>query len=189
MTLQYICNTAGLYHDDNIRLDTTVEFNLMGPVFDSNKAIDYTTLFEPLASEFVAAGKGHIVASVGQASGEVPYTCFSATKSYIEKNSAVIEAFLRAIIKGYRFMLNSTIDEVAAALQPSFETTAYASVKATLQSYIAIDAWCSTPIMTETSFEKLQDIMSNAGTLSQRADFTKMVDNSYARNALDQLIG
>ncbi len=46
---------------------------------------EYVTLFEPTAS-MTEAGKGYVVASVGEASGEIPYTAYFAKKSYIENN-------------------------------------------------------------------------------------------------------
>ena len=55
---------------------------------------DYVTLFEPTASQYVAAGKGHIVASVGEKSGEIPYTSFIALDSYLNKNGEKVEKFV-----------------------------------------------------------------------------------------------
>ena len=34
--------------------------------------------------------------------------------------------------------------------------------------------------MTEDSFTRLQDIMENAGELSERVEFSELVDNSFA---------
>ena len=47
----------------NINLD--VAFNLVVGAFEAGTG-DYCTMFEPTASEYVAAGKGYIVASVGE---------------------------------------------------------------------------------------------------------------------------
>lgn len=180
MTLQYVCNNAGLFHDQNINLDTSVAFDLMVGAFEGDTKYDYCTMFEPTASEYVAAGKGYIVASVGEASGEVPYTAFSASKSYLEKNKDVATNFLKAVVKGYKFMCDNTPEKIAECLSPSFEGTPVSSIAAAVKSYLAIDAWCSTPVMKEADFNRLMDIMENAGTLTERADFNKAVDNSIA---------
>ena len=73
---------------------------MMAPVFESDDSVDYTTLFEPTASEFEAAGKGYIVASVGEAGGEIPYPSFSARKSYIEHSTELIKTNQPAKKKG-----------------------------------------------------------------------------------------
>ena len=113
MTMQYVVNNAGLDEETDLNFNTDVAFNMMAPVFESDDSVDYTTLFEPTASEFEAAGKGYIVASVGEAGGEIPYTSFSASKSYIENNTELIKNFLRAIKKGYEYIRDNTPEKVA----------------------------------------------------------------------------
>ena len=184
MTLEYVCNNAGLYHDKNINLDTTVAFDLMVGAFEGDKKYDYVTMFEPTASEYQAAGKGYIVASVGKAAGTVPYTAFSASKSYLEKNRDVALAFLRAVFKGYKYLCDNTSEAVAPALEASFVGTPLTSIAAAIDSYRAINAWCATPVRKDADFNPLMDIMENAGTLTSRADFDLAVDNSLAREVI-----
>ena len=179
MMLQYICNSAGLT-DSDVNLDTSVEFNAMVGTFDADKQYDYCTMFEPTASDFVAAGKGHIVASVGAAGGEVPYTVFAASKSYLENKRDVAEAFLRAVFKGYKYLTEHTPEDVAKKLTASFIETSEASIAAALKNYLEIDAFARTPILKEKDFEHFMDIMENAGTLASRVSFSKAVDNSIA---------
>lgn len=40
---------------------------------------DYVALFEPTASAIQKEGTGYILASVGEESGLIPYTCYFAT--------------------------------------------------------------------------------------------------------------
>lgn len=181
MTMQYVINKAGLDEKTDLNFNTDVAFNMMGPVFESDDTVDYTTLFEPTASEFATAGKGYIVAAVGKESGEIPYTSFSASKSYIAANPGLIKGFLRAIVKGYDYIKNNTPETVAPYLTPSFSGTSEKSAAAALKSYIEIDAWCSTPVFTESAYIKLQDVMQNAGFLESRVTFTSAVDNTFAK--------
>jgi NitT/TauT family transport system substrate-binding protein len=181
MTLQYVANNHGLFDGQNINLDTSVAFADMGPVFAADNSVDYTTLFEPAASELVAAGKGHIVASVGAESGEVPYTGFAAKVSFLEANSALVNAFLRALLKGYGFMTTADGTSVAEALAPSFNGSPVSSLKAALDAYLAVDAWTHTPVMKESAFDRLQDIMVNAGELAGKVPFADITTNVYAQ--------
>lgn len=187
MTLQYVLNNNGVSTDDGTLFDTSVAFDAMVGTFDSDPTIDYTTMFEPTASEYVALGKGYIVASVGAASGEVPYTAFSAQKSYLDENGDVAKAFLRAVLRGYKYMTENTPETVAKVLAPSFVGTPESSIAAAIKSYVAIDALASTPVMSKESFERLQDIMENAGTLPVRADYGAAVDNTIANELVKEL--
>ena len=186
MTLQWVLNQHGVNTDTPL-FDTSIAFDAMAGTFDTDKSIDYTTLFEPTASEFVALGKGYIVASVGEASGEVPYTAFSAQKSWLKSNTKIAKAFLRAVLRGYQYMVANTPETVAKALVKSFPGTSEQSAAYAVKSYVAINAWSTTPVMSEAAFNRLQDIMENAGTLSSRADYTLAVDNTIANELVAEL--
>ena len=72
MTLEYALNTNGI-SSDQTDIDTSVDFASMSGAFIGGNG-DFVTLFEPTASEIEKQGYGHIVASVGQLGGVVPYT-------------------------------------------------------------------------------------------------------------------
>lgn len=179
MTLEYVLNQKGYYDGQNITLNYDISFNNMGPAFVAGTG-DYTTLFEPTATELENAGKGYIVTSIGQDSGEVPYTCFMANRSYLDKNEDQIKKFLRAVVKGYQFLTTGNLDEVAQSLLPSFPGTDIQSIKYAIESYKQIDAWNDTPVMTEDSYQRLLAIMENAGQITKQVAFQTVVDNSYA---------
>ncbi len=184
MTLQYVVENKGGLKLDELDFDTDVAFDMMVGAFEGDKSIDYCTMFEPTASDFVKAGKGYIVASVGEASGDVPYTAFSASKSYLGENRELVKKFLSCVMKGYEYIKNNDSMTVAAALKSSFAETDEELIAASMESYLKIDAWCHTPVMSEQSFNKLQDIMENSGNLSGRADYSMAVDNSIAKELL-----
>ncbi len=186
MTLQWVLNQNGVSTDTK-NFDTSVAFDAMVGTFESDKSISYTTMFEPTASEYVALGKGYIVASVGEASGDVPYTAFSAQKSWLNKNNKTAKAFLRAVLKGYKYMTENTPETVAKSLKKSFAGTSETSIAAAVKSYLDIDAWSHTPVMAEADFNRLQTIMENAGTLSERADYNLAVDNRIAKELVEEL--
>lgn len=168
---------------DKVNINLDVAFNLVVGAFEAGTG-DYCTMFEPTASEYVAAGKGYIVASVGEECGEVPFTCFMAMRSYINKNEGQIEAFLRAVMKGYNYLMNATDDQIYEALAPSFSTSTRSSIVTSVQTYKRIDAWMSSPAMEESAYNRLLAIMTNAGELDKNVDFSKVVDNSYANRVM-----
>ena len=179
MTFQYVLNQNGI-HLDQLNFDTSVAFANMAGVFQSDETVDFTTLFEPTASEVVANGKGYIVASIGVESGEIPYTVFTASKNYINNNPEKIKKFIRALTRGVEFVKNNDAQTVATTLAPSFSGISINDLKTTIESYVAIDAWSSSPIMNESAFNRLQDVMQNAGELETRINFLDVVDNTYA---------
>lgn len=187
MTMQYIMNGYGLYDGVNgTVIDTSVAFNMMGSVFDSDDTVDYTTLFEPTATEYERAGRGYVVASVGAESGEVPYTAFVAKQSYLTEERDTAKLFLEAVRQGYEFIKDNDSLTVGEALEPSFDGMTAESLAIAVESYLAIDAWCSTPVMTEESLERLKEIMRNAGELDGDPSFENVVDNSLAEEIVGE---
>ena len=73
--------------------------------------------------------------------------------------------------------------EVAEVIQSFFPSTDIETLEAALQSYKDIDAWKTTPAMTEESFNRLQDVMIEAGELNQKVPFNKLINNTFAENA------
>ncbi len=192
MTLQYVIEQAGLTIGtgaDEVNLRTDVAFDLTASVFDSTNA-EYCTLFEPTASDMETQGKGYVVASVGLESGEVPYTAFTANKSYLENNKENVKKFLKAVMRGLEFLKSATVEEIAESLKPSFDGYTDNDIVTAINSYIASDAWNSTPVMSESAYNRMLDIMDNAGELDNRENvpFSKVVDNSIANELMAELV-
>ncbi|MBQ2768867.1 MAG: ABC transporter substrate-binding protein [Clostridia bacterium] len=186
MTFEYILNNNGLQDGKDLRLNYDVSFNLMTSAFEAGTA-DYCTMFDPVAYEYEAAGKGYVVASVGEASGEVPYTCFMAKNSWIQKNETHVEGFLRAVTKAVKYVYETDSDTVAEYLAPYFDGVSEASLAASVERYLAIDAWRTELSMTEDSFNRMQDIIEGAGELSRRAKMNDLVDNRYAKKVYQEI--
>ncbi len=183
MTLEYVLKQNGINPQTDLTLDDSIKFDLMAGAFTGGDA-QYVTLFEPTASMTEDSKKGYVVASVGEAAGEVPYTAYCARKSYIEKNSDIIEGITRAIYKGQKWVKEHTSREVAEVIQSYFPDTTVESIEKSVQSYKDIDAWNENPILKEESFEKLQLIMTEARELTKKAPYDKIVNNSFAEKVI-----
>ncbi len=179
MTFEWISNKAGLINGTNVTFDKSTAFNMMVPVFESTDA-EFCTMFEPTASEFVAAGKGYMVGSVGEFSGEIPYTCFMAYPKFLSENRELASNFLKAIKKAYLFITTSDSSEVAKALKPSFDGSSEESLATAVEKYLEIDAWSNSPAMSKDSYQRLLTVLKNAGTITSDVEFSKIVDNSIA---------
>ncbi|MBQ4558067.1 MAG: ABC transporter substrate-binding protein [Clostridia bacterium] len=188
MTLEYVLRNKGLIDGENITINYDVAFNNMTASFIANTG-DYMTTFEPTGSTLEKNNQGYIMASVGEAAGEVPFTTFMATSKYINDNPETIHKFLKAVMRGYNYLVTADIDDVVDALLPSFADSDREIIKSSLLNYIAIDAWCATPIMTESSYNRLIDIMTQAGTLTENVPFASVVNNSYAQEVINEMLG
>ncbi len=179
MTFEYVLRKNGLNPSTDLVLDDSIKFDLMAGAFSSGNA-DYVTLFEPTASATEEQGKGYIVASVGEASGEIPYTAYFAKKSYIANNEDTIQKFTNAIYKGQKWVKEHSSKEIAEAIKSFFPSTDVDQLATAVQSYMDIDAWNETPVLKKEAFDRLQEVMTQAGELQQSAPYDKIVNNKYA---------
>ena len=176
MTLEYALNINGIKSDET-NIDTSIDFASMSGAFIGG---DYVALFEPTASELEKEGYGHIVASIGELGGNVPYTTYNAKKSYIEQNPDVIEGFTKAIQKGLDYVHNHTSEEIAKNIKDYFPDTSDEDLITIVQRYKDIDSWYDTTYISEDDFKHIQEIVKNAGQLDENAPYSKLVDNKYA---------
>ena len=183
MTFEYVLKQNGLNPSTDLVLDDSISFDLMAGAFAGGNA-EYVTLFEPTASMTESQGVGYIVASIGEESGEIPYTAYFANKSYIEENEELIQNFTDAIYKGQQWTEEHTAREIAELIQDFFPSTELDMLESSIQRYKDIDAWNATPVLTEESFNKLQDVMEEAGELEKRAKYSDVVNNKYAEEAI-----
>ena len=183
MTLEYVLRKNGLDPKKDVVLDDSIKFDLMAGAFTSGTA-DYVTLFEPTASLTQNENKGYIVASVGDAAGEIPYTAYFAKKSYIENNKETIQKFTNAIYKGQKWVKENSSEDIAKVVQSFFPDTDITLLSKVIQNYKDIDAWNDTPVLKEESFNLLQDVMTSAGELQKKAPYDKIVNNEYANEAI-----
>ena len=182
MTLGHVLRQNGLIPGTDLTLDDSIQFSAMAGAFTGGNC-DYVALFEPTASMLEKEGRGYIVASIGEESGEIPYTAYFASKDFIEKNPDLVQRFTNAVYKGQQWVQSHSAKEVAEAIAPSFADTDVELLTTVVQRYKDIDAWSTDPVMERESFERLQDVMTEAGELKQKADYDNLVNNTFAEAA------
>lgn len=184
MTLEYVMDNNGVKPHVDAIVDTSVQFNMMAGAFTGGNG-DYVALFEPTATEVVEAGQGYILCSIGEATGEVPYTAYFASQSYMAAHPEVMQGFTNAIAKAQQWVATHSDREVAEAIADQFPDTDITVLETVTARHRAIDAWKQTPALEEQALVNLQQVMEHAGELERDewVDFDALVDNTWAKNA------
>jgi len=186
MTLEYVLRKHNLEPNVDLTVDTSVQFAVMAGAFTGGTG-DYVALFEPTATMLEKEGKGYVLASIGQESGEIPYTAYYAKKSFIEKNGDLIQRFTNAIYKGQKWVDSHSPREIAEALKDFFPDTDIDTLENVAKRYKDIDAWNKDPVMKESSLELLQVVMEEAKVLDKRAPYDKIVTTEFAERAIEKI--
>lgn len=183
MTLEYVMKQHGVIPHVDAVVDTSVQFNMMAGAFIGGDA-DYVALFEPTATEAELAGQCVVLCSIGEESGEIPYTAYFAAQSYMTENADVIQRFTNAIAKGQAWVYEHTDREIAEAIVSFFPDTKVEVLEKVAARYKGIRAWKEDPVMKEEALLRLEEVMESAGELEARVDFENLVDNTFAENTL-----
>ncbi len=185
MVFEYILKMNNISPDTDLTIDTSIDFGSTAAAFSGAREgdagyADFTVEFEPHATSLESQQKGYIVASLGVDSGYVPYTAFSARKSFIEEHPDVLLAFSRALQKGMDYTAKHSAEEIASVIQPQFPETDINTITTIVSRYQAQDTWKKDLVFTEDSFMLLQNILMEAGELESYVPYADLVDNTFS---------
>lgn len=182
MVFEYILKENGIDPEKDLTIIQNIDFGSTAPAFADGRG-DFTIEFEPGATSLESEGKGHVIASLGKDSGYVPYTAFSAKKSYLKENPDVIQRFTNALQKGMDYVRSHSPSETASVIKPQFPETTLEMITTIVTRYYEQDTWKSNLIFEESSFDLLQDILESAGELEKRAPYKDLITTEFAENA------
>ena len=183
MVFEYILKKNGIDPARDLTIDQSIDFGSTAAAFSGGQG-DYTVEFEPAATSLEQEKAGYVVASLGEASGYVPYTAYSAKQSYMEKHPELIQAFTNALQKGMDFVNSHTPEEIAKVIAPQFAETDLDTLTTIVKRYYDQKTWKEDLICQEDSFLLLEDILDEAGELAQWVAYEQLVTTEYAEKAV-----
>ena len=185
MALEYVLKENGLDPSTDVNMVTNIDFTATSGAFKSGTG-DYVALFEPTATMLENDGGGNIVSSVGESAGNIAYTCFYTTKSYMDENKEVLQKFTNAIYKGQQWVKEHTSDEIAESIVSYFPGTDEKVIAQVIDNYKSIDAYSESPVVSEEGLNRLMDIIQgyDSSLIQTRPDFDTIVNNDFANEAI-----
>ncbi|GFI68440.1 hypothetical protein IMSAG249_00257 [Lachnospiraceae bacterium] len=183
MVFEFILAKNNIDPKADLTIDQSIDFGSTAAAFSGGQG-DFTVEFEPHATSLESKGDGYVVASLGEDSGYVPYTAFSAKQSYIDAHPEVIQSFTNALQKGMDYVAEHTPEEIAKVIKPQFEETDLETLTTIVTRYYEQDTWKTNLIFEEESFTLLQNILEEAGELPERVPYDKLVTTDFAQNAV-----
>ena len=184
LVLEYVLKENGLTIGKDVEIINNIDFSSTAGAFTGNVG-DYTVEFEPVATTLEQNGTGHIVASLGTASGYIPYTVYMAQNDFISKHPEIITAFTRAIYNGQQWVETHTSREIAEVILPQFAESDVETLTTIIERYKTQDTWKTTPTFSEDGFTLLQDIMEKGGELTKRVPFSDLITNDFAEKVIE----
>ena len=183
LVLEYVLKQNGITPNEDMELINNISYTSTSGAFVGNIG-DYTVEFEPTATALEQQNNGYIVASLGTASGYVPYTVYMTTSAYIEQNPDVIQKFTNAIQKGQTWVKEHSSAEIAEVILPQFPDSDKETLTIIIDRYKQQDTWKENTLFDKDGFTLIQDIMEQGGELSGRVPYEDMIVTTFSEKAI-----
>ena len=183
MVFEYVLKKHNIDPKTDLTIDQSIDFGSTAAAFSGGQG-DYTVEFEPHATALEVKGDGYVVASIGEESGYVPYTAFSARKSYMEEHPEVIQAFTNALQKGMEYCNSHTSKEISEIISSQFAETELTTIETIVERYKAQETWKNDLVFMEDAFVLLENILMDAGELQEMLPYEDLVTVEFAEKAV-----
>ncbi len=138
----------------------------------------------PVVDQLLADGTGHLVASMGDATGPVPFSSFMATRETLTRDRERLVRFVRGLARALGWMAASSASEIAAVIAPAFPDVDPRIRVASVERYLRQATWARDPVLTRSGYDTLQTILLDAGFIKRPHRFEDLIDVEIARQAV-----
>jgi NitT/TauT family transport system substrate-binding protein len=146
---------------------------------------DYIILSDPLAAYLEKSGVAHVLAPIA-ASGAVPARVCAAHPEFLRNHPDAILAYTQAVFAAQDWIEKHSPAEIAAVAAPFFPYLDLETLTRAVARNKKIDLWAKNPLVEEQPYQNLQDWLIGSGELLQAVPFHQVVEQSFAREAVEQ---
>lgn len=177
MMFEYALRMSNI-NKQNVNIDTSVEFAGLTGAFIAKQG-DFVNLFEPNATTLENKKLGCVLSSLGNLTGNVPYTTFYAKEEYINNNKEIIKRFNKALNKGLEFTKNNDSKTLAKIIKNQFPDTNIQDLTNIIERYKNIDAWYDNTTININDYDRLQEIMIHGKSIDSKIDSNILITNEF----------
>ena len=148
---------------------------------------DFLESGQPTTEELLDGGSAHLVASMGEATGPVPFSSYMTTADRLRREPELLLRFTRAVYRTQRWMARHGAAEIADTIAPDFADIPADRRRRAVQRYLGQGTWATHPVLERPGYEYLHEILLSGGFIKRRHRYEDLIDTSYARQAVETL--
>jgi NitT/TauT family transport system substrate-binding protein len=145
---------------------------------------DFLEQPQPVVERLISEGAGHLVASMGEATGPVPFTSYMTTPEFLTREPDVMLRFTRGVYRTQRWLAQHGAPEIAAAIAPSFRDIEPEILEASVARYLAQGTWARDPLLRREGYDYLQEILLRGGLITRGERYEVLVNTGLAREVM-----
>lgn len=145
---------------------------------------DFLEQPQPVVERLISEGVGHLVASMGEATGPVPFTSYMTTPEFLTREPDVVLRFTRGVYRTQRWLAQHGAPEIAAAIAPSFRDIEPEILEASVARYLGQGTWARDPLLRREGYDYLQEILLGGGLITRGERYEVLVNTGLARQVM-----
>jgi len=147
---------------------------------------DFLQTGQPFTEELIADGTAHLAASMGEATGPVPFSSYMTTQRLLRDGRDVLRRFTRALYSAQRWMAGVDAKQIADVIAPAFADIAPDIRRRAVARYLAQHTWPRDPIIRRDGYEYLQRILLDGGFITRPHRYEDLVDTTIATQVMER---
>lgn len=146
---------------------------------------DFLETGQPFTEALLADGAAHLAASMGEATGPVPFSSYMTTTAFLRDGRDTLVRFTRALFRAQRWMAQATAEAIAGVIAPAFPDVDPELRRRAVARYQAQGTWPAHPVLSRQGYDYLQQILFDGRFIRGRHRYEDLIDESVARQVTD----
>lgn len=145
---------------------------------------DFLETGQPFTEILLGDGTAHLAASMGEATGPLPFSSYMTTPATLGGRRDLLTRFTGALFRAQRWLARAGAPEVAALIAPAFPDVPRAIRQAAVARYLTQGTWAADPILRAPGYEYLQQILLDGGFIKRRHRYEDLIETTIARTVV-----
>jgi NitT/TauT family transport system substrate-binding protein len=141
---------------------------------------DFFEQTQPIVEQMLGTGEAHLVASMGEATGPVPFTSYMTTPEFLSREPETVLRFTRALYRTQRWLAAHDATAIAATIAPGFPDVEPGILERAVDRFSKQGTWSRDPILRRPGFDYLQEILQRGGFITKSHRYEDLVDTAIA---------
>jgi len=150
---------------------------------------DFFEQTQPIVEQMLAGGEAHLVASMGEATGPVPFTSYMTTPEFLRREPETVLRFTRAVYRTQRWLARQDAQTIAETIGPDFRDIDRGLLERAIERFKKQDTWARDPVLRRPGFDYLQEILQMGGFIGKTHRYEDLVDTAIAEQAVKEVDG
>ena len=145
---------------------------------------DFLEQPQPVIERLLSEGRGHLVASMGEATGPVPFSSYMTTPAFLAREPDVIARFTRATYRTQRWLASHEAGDIAETIAAAFPETEKPLLARAVARYLGQGTWARDPLLRRDGYDYLERILLDGAFIRRGQRYEDLVETAVARQAM-----